>query len=294
MKPPAAFPCPLLSLSGTPVEGEKLVYCVFFDESGTSVNDPIVVVAGVLIDGNTQWKPIEKALAALRDRHIAPDQMPHFKGFHATDMFQGAGKIFGKEVRPIEESHAILQQVVELPSQFQIPVAFGYTRKADDRAALKTPAQRRASAARHHAAAASYCAVMADDYLKHRRPDDLAWAVAEDNTQHKDVVSSMYRLLTNNSGVEGFEMFGNTSTSYSLTFRPDTVPLSKIISGFHYASKSNEPLLQLADSCAFAVRRWLQKAYKGEELFDFLTLGRECEIIGLDNPDVGNGLIAFA
>ncbi len=269
------------------------MYCVFFDESGISVNDPLVVVAGVLIDGNTQWKPIEMALAGLRDRYVTPSQMPHFKCFHATDMFAGRGKVFAQTIRSLEESRDLLRQVIELPSRFQLPVAFGYTRKADTPESLKTSAQRRKSAARHHAVAASACAIMADQYLKKRRPSDLAWAVAEDNTETKDAVNGIYRLLNRtDSGIEGFELVGDVI--YSFRFTGEDAPLSKIISGFHYASKRDEPLLQLADACAFVVRRWLQGACLGEELFNLLTVGRTCEIVGLDNPDVGNGLITFA
>jgi Protein of unknown function (DUF3800) len=289
----AAFPCPLLSFSGTPVEGESLVYCVFFDESGVSINDPIVVVAGVLVDGNTQWRPIQTALANLRDRYISPDLLPDFKGFHATDMFAGRGNAFSQTIRQLEESRDILRQVIELPSRLHLPVAFGYIRKVDSPLNLKTRATRRESAARHHALASSFCAVMADQYLKTRRPDDLAWAIAEDNTETKKVVTSIYSLLNNaNSGIGGFEMFGG-GVGYGFRFRPGDIPLSKIISGFHYVSKRDEPLLQLADTCAFVVRRWLQNAYKGDELFDFLTLGRTCKISGLNNQNVGNGMIWF-
>ena len=186
------------------------MYCVFFDESGISINDPIVVVAGVLVDGDTQWRPIESALAELRDRYIAPNLLPHFKGFHATDMLAGSGDIFSQTVRPLKESHEILRQIIELPSRFHLPVSFGYIRKADSPQSLKTRAARRESSARHHALAASFCAVMADQYLKTRRPDDLALAIAEDNTETKKVVTSIYNLLNNaNSGLAGFEMFGD-------------------------------------------------------------------------------------
>ena len=231
------FPFHPRSLSGAKLDGDQLVCCVFLDESGTSVSDPIVVVAGVLIDGNTQWSPIEEALAALRDRYVSPDQMPHFKGFHATEMFQGAGKVLElSHTRPLDESHTILEQVIKLPAQFKLPVVFGYTRKVDSPSDLKTPAQRRDSIGRHHALAASFCAIQADNYLKQRCPNDLAWAVAEDNTDTKGVVSDIYELIKKaGQGLAGFEIAGR-GVIYSLEFRPGDIPLTKIVSGFHYVS----------------------------------------------------------
>jgi hypothetical protein len=93
-------------------------------------------------------------------------------------------------------------------------------------------------------------------------------------------------------GMEGIERFGD-GVNFSFGWRPGDFPLSKIVSGFHYASKQDEPLLQLADACAFVVRRYLQGS-DTEKLFEVLTLGRTCQIVGLDNEYVGNGLIEFA
>lgn len=275
---------------------EKRLFCIFFDESGTSVNDPMVVVAGVLVDGNTQWKPIQQALASLRDLYVSREQLPHFKGFHATDMFHGSGKVFGRNVRSLEQSRKILTEVIELPSKFRLPVAFGYTRKADSPENLKTPRERRDSSARHHALAACYCCLMADNYLKNHRPNDLAWAVAEDNTEHKKVVSGIHSLLHEGGEIEGFSingLQGERPMAYGLHFNPGDTPLTKIVSGYHYVSKNSEPLLQLADVCAFVVRRWLQHSEKGEELFALLTSGDTCRGCGFANPAVGNGMIGI-
>ena len=151
----------------------------------------MLVVAGVLVDGNTQWKPLREALDELRREYIAPEHASHFKAFHATDMFHGSGKVFGQNIRPLEESRSALLEVIKLPSRFQLPVAFGYVPKSDTPASLKTPSQVRKSAAEHHALAALFCLLMADGYLKGRCPNDVVWALAEDNTQHKKVVNEI-------------------------------------------------------------------------------------------------------
>jgi hypothetical protein len=117
----------------------------------------------------------------------------------------------------------------------------------------------------------------------------VAVAIAEDNTAHKEVVKDIKAIAQQ---AAGFEMFGD-GVNFSFQWRPGDLPLRKIKSGYHFAAKREEPLLQLADVCSFVVRRRLQGT-DTENLLDVLTLNRTCEVIGLNNPYVGNGMIAFA
>jgi hypothetical protein len=56
-------------------------------------------------------------------------------------------------------------------------------------------------------------------------------------------------------------------------------------------SKRDELMLQLADACTFATRRWLQQKDKSAEFWDALT--QNSQVIGMEQSEGGNGLILF-
>ena len=89
-------------------------------------------------------------------------------------------------------------------------------------------------------------------------------------------------------------MEGIGTVHFELQFSKDDLPLKKIVSGFHYAGTHEEPLLQLADACAFTVRCALQGKAKSIELLDALTNNKHCKMIGIEKTEGGNALIEFA
>jgi hypothetical protein len=174
-KAPRYLPSAPLSLSGACAEGKKLVRFLFLDESGISIHEPILVVAGVTIHVDSQWEPINARLKALRNKFVPANQRDGF-AFHATELFHGNGDVFGRHVCPPEKSEAALRELLSILGEFKLPVAIGYIRKQDTPA---TTQERNYSAGIHHAIAASYCAITANKFLKTYCPDELATAVAE-------------------------------------------------------------------------------------------------------------------
>src|SRR5688572_19923792 len=79
------------SLSGDPLDGDKIVRFIFCDEAGISnpEHEPFAVVAAVIIDADRQLHAIERHLAKLVDRHIRPRHREGFV-FHATELFNGS------------------------------------------------------------------------------------------------------------------------------------------------------------------------------------------------------------
>jgi len=55
------------SFTGHRLSGDQLVRMIYFDAAGLSnpKHEPYIVVAGVIIHGDRQWKPIGDYLAAL-------------------------------------------------------------------------------------------------------------------------------------------------------------------------------------------------------------------------------------
>ena len=81
----------LLALGGAPLEGESVMRLVYVDEAGRSGNEPVVVVAAVIVHGDSQLIPLEKDLDLLVEKWI-PEEFRDDFVFHAAHIFNGTGK----------------------------------------------------------------------------------------------------------------------------------------------------------------------------------------------------------
>src|SRR2546430_2602291 len=102
-------PC---SISGVELDGDKLVRLVYLDESGSST-EPFLVVAGVIIDADKQWRLVERNVNELIGKYVPEENQKGFI-FHATDMLGGHG-IFAKHRERWREA---LRELLEIPSKF--------------------------------------------------------------------------------------------------------------------------------------------------------------------------------
>ena len=115
-----------LSLSGVSLAGNRIVRTIYLDESGTSLNDPIAVVCGVIIDADRQWEPVEMHLKQLV-AEIIPSEFQSGFVFHAKELFHGC---FGKNKEHREEARRALRLLIEVPRQFGLSLSFGFYTKS--------------------------------------------------------------------------------------------------------------------------------------------------------------------
>src|SRR5262245_48790358 len=122
---------PLLSLSGHPLKGWKPVKQVYLDEAGIGSlkDEPVLVVVGVMVDPDQNWRLIESRLRALARQHF-PGLHDYFFRFHAKDVFHGTG-LFPRSSWPREKRWDLLKQLVSLPAEIHLPViAAGVNRQS--------------------------------------------------------------------------------------------------------------------------------------------------------------------
>jgi hypothetical protein len=77
-----------------------------------------------------------------------------------------------------------------------------------------------------------------------------------------------------------------------MDFAEDDLPITRIPFGVHFVDKKEEPLMQLADACAFTIRRFLQKELGSVELMDALK-GSRSVVSGMRCSEGGKGMIRF-
>lgn len=256
-----------VSLSGAGLDGECPVRFVYADESGLSEQEPILVVAGVIIHADLQWLPAEQRIRAIMDEYVPRAERPRGFVFRAADLFQGSGKVFkNREKYPRERRIQALKEILSIPSQLELPVVFGWTRKEREDLPDQSKKSVRAERAFEHAHALALCAIGAETYMRGwALPIELATLTVEDNTETKRTVSLMHDAFRD----VAHPAISNWAKSYAVnTDSTDFFPLTKVVDGVHFVGKSGAFLLQLADACAWIIRRYLEEKPGIEELLE--------------------------
>jgi hypothetical protein len=101
----------------------------YIDEAGISHKgqEPFLVVVGVIIHADNNLVAIERHLDKLVTRHI-PEQHHHDFVFHATELFNGGGKVFRRENPdfPLSKRLQIADDLAAIPRRFNVTIAVGF------------------------------------------------------------------------------------------------------------------------------------------------------------------------
>lgn len=247
---------------GCLADGYPMRY-VYIDEAGTSAKEDYTVVVGVIIKPDAHWRQAEEAVLKLYQS--VPPQ--HRKGF----LFHSKAVWGSKKYRDgwsKEERLALIGNMAALPVRLGLSVAVGVAYRD---AALAPLAERcdLSLADFNHMEAFIACAQRADLFLRERcDPNEIAIAVCEDIPEKRRFLKISLQVAEHSyvpidpsrarptkaemaSGVVGQRFVSG---------------VTHIKDGLHFAAKADSVLLQLADACAFAIRRFLNEQEHGEAL----------------------------
>ena len=237
-----------VSASGVMAEGNRIVRVAYTDESGISPNQTVLVQAAVIVHGDNQIVPIEDYLDELIVKHIPAESREGFV-FHATDIYWPHDKksiFYDHDVWPQERRWAILDDLVALPHKFIIPIAMGIIQKEDFRnqpEALNRKRQEVDIAA--HALAIIQCEIGIELWMRKYTTGEITHIIiiAEDNAEVRLAAKQSHAMLKDSAKMEreGFKDH-------------PCFPLRKIKDGLQFASKEDSWILQVADTCAWAIR----------------------------------------
>jgi hypothetical protein len=256
-----------LSLSGVELDGDSLVRLIYLDESGISINEPVVMVAGVMVDADKQWKLVEEYVEELIAEYVSEDDRDGFV-FHGTELFRGSGKIFGNRQKyPPERSREALRKILTIPALFRLPIVSGCVRKRP--VPKLTKEGRRHEAAKNHMFAFALCVAGAEKYMNESvDPSEIAKLSAENNTDTRQAVKMMHDLLKGRNlhlaSAKG--MFSELSRTV-----PNSLPIRRIVDSVSFEEKNDAIFLQIADACALVLRYFYESKPNIEDLLDALT-----------------------
>jgi hypothetical protein len=98
----------------------------YFDDAGlfNSQHEPFIVIGGMVVHGDDQLIPLENRLDELVEKHISIEDRNGFI-FHAMEIWSG-GRYFNRDKWSFETRVRILDDLVSIPNDLEIPVSFGY------------------------------------------------------------------------------------------------------------------------------------------------------------------------
>lgn len=251
----------ILSASGVPLAGSKIVRVVYLDESGTSPRQKVLAVVGIIIHGDSQIIPIEEYLESLIEKHI-PEKHRNGFFFHATDIYHGGKNdcIFHDKAEwPDERRWAILDDLASIPAKFDLPICVSLSPKdeildADAISGLNATKQQVAVA--QHTLAIIQCEAVAEMWMRQHAKDEVALITAENHDEVRLAAKGAHLTIKDRALMDAFGLDGHPF-----------FPLKHIKDGLQFADKAECRMLQVADVCAWAIRRTGEGAADAERWY---------------------------
>lgn len=243
----------------------------FLDEAGRSRHEPTLVVAGVVVHGDRDYRRIRDHLKEIAKRHIPELERDGFL-FHASDIFHGSGKFFHRrrDEWPPPRRFAILRELAAIPAKFSLPIVFGNVKKPHHTQivqrvvdAVKAPRHRHQYVIdlALHGAAFAMAETAVEMQLQKFPRNEIAMLVAEDTDSVKPAILFGHKLLQNPQELaQIYPKFPN----YDL-------PVTRIVEGPFFKAKADSPPLQVADTCAFILCHRLNRDQRTQEFFELLS-----------------------
>ncbi len=226
---------------------------VYLDESGISNPDqePYTVMAGAIIDPDHQWRALETYYRDLANTCFPNEDTYRFV-FEAKHIWNGSNK-FSREKWTFQQRIRLLHQLARVPKMFNIPITMAALKRSELR---KIVLQKYPNIKEHEIKSIEYTevfiesAMCVDYWIRKNAPTEVATLIAEDTPRIKKNIRFLHEAYTNQE-----------------TNRNDAFISSHIIDAVFYAKKKESILLQIADHCAFIIKRKLMGSTEFEPLY---------------------------
>jgi hypothetical protein len=271
------------AFGGGPLRGDKIVRLVYLDEAGISNprDEPFLVIVGIAVNADRQFKEVESYLDGLLHKHVPePDGIV----FHAMELWHGT-KQFHRDHWPLEKRLEILDDLAQVPRKFGLPIFYGSTNRLEIRSALpllsSAPIRQDVLERAVHAHSFLHFIAQLETFMRANYPDEVAMLIAEDRPEVRSAVkftNGVFRGRGLKQDQASFEAIKNKLLS-------QLMPLERIVETVHFVQKRESSLLQIADLCAFAIKRNMQKAQRWERLY--IPLHEQV----IFRPDVAQGVV---
>ena len=190
-------------------------------------------------------------------KHIPETDRENFF-FHATNIWSGTKYYKDRDAWPLDRRLKILRDLVEIPEKFSLPIVFGYcprNKRLTDSSGVTLDASRRDVVV--HSVAFLECICLVEKIMRKCWPAEVAILIAEDRPIVRKNLREVQSWAQNKTVPhEGEEL--------------EYLPFRHIRDTVYWAGKREARLLQLADICAFVIRRHLDNRRHNQPLYSKL------------------------
>jgi hypothetical protein len=247
------------------------VRIIYVDEAGISSHEPITVVVGVIVHGDTQWIAAAHAIREALLRWV-PTQLYDEFVFHAKDLV--SKKYRG--VWEFEKRLALLHQMMAIPREMNLPLAVGIGVKAKIPVITSEWMGKLSKDEVAHAAAFGCSMAMVGKFLRERGGiREIGMVVAEDLPEMRAALKRTLLFLRLNE--RRVRLVKGTSESGEPISGDVQFSAREVVDTVHFAAKSEATFLQLADACAFGLRRFASGLPYGDD-YGKLIIGPDANL----------------
>lgn len=254
---------------------------IFVDEAGTSAHEPVTVVVGIIANADRHVMAAEQLVNEILGS--VPSRHKQNFTFHAT-------KVFGH--KPYQADWLLNDRLHLLESMMAVPRRIGMAltasatwRNAVDHSDSATSLKLSQSQF-EHVMTFSNCLTVADRNIRrHAHPSEVATVVAEDIPEMRKflkVIPKMYRDHPFHFAPEHLRETPQDKEAGHCTQRGE-MRIARIRNSVHFVEKAEDPLVQVADACAYGLRRYFAKEKFGD-LFARAVLGNEFLLRNFASP----------
>jgi uncharacterized protein DUF3800 len=240
------------------------VRLIYLDEAGISnpAQEPLLVVAGVAVNADRQFKQVEAYLDELIEKHV-PKEKRDGCVFHAMDIFHGT-KRFDRKSWSFEKRLEILDDLAAIPKKFDLPICYGLTDRPSIPGLLMGPASPSLIEIIAHGHAFFKFLMQMEVVLRATAQDEVGMLIAED----RDRVRKALKVAHAGFRGRALKEFQADWEKLKEGLFKLLLPLERIVETVHFAQKGESSLLQVADICAFAIKRHCMQASHSDRLYN--------------------------
>ncbi|MEM6554689.1 MAG: DUF3800 domain-containing protein [Pseudomonadota bacterium] len=251
----------------------RIIYC---DESGRGniKADPTLVLAGVMVHADDQRQAIEKYLDLMYEDCARFRELPEGFCFHAKDIYHGT-KHFHRDTWPREVREKLLDELLGIPAQFGLPIVFGTADRAHIAELFPDEDSETQLSLSYQRAAMSLMMQAQAFMLRDGDNGEVAIIVFENVERAPKALKALHK-----------EMRDADSEMLKLEHGEKYLPVDRLVDTPFFAEKHETSLLQLADACAFAIKRKLQRARDWERYYT--PVQQQCVFLHKDELDEAN------
>jgi hypothetical protein len=215
------------------------VRIIYFDEAGTSDvrEEPILVTTAVIIR-DKYWLPIERDAQQIVDS-IVPDTLRRDFEFHAGELFSGNAKGFQRNARDKAIRFEILRSFLGIVKKFKLPIIY----VAHDKREL--PIKGAQEMAAHLQIGRQICAAYVEN-----------WLVQKTKGRDVGMLISDVRSSDNKTEEKLIKHYLMRSRKWPMFATVGPI-LEHVIDTIHFADSKESIGLQVADACAYVIKRHL-------------------------------------